>query len=50
MSFYAVASIVEAVLRLGAVFLLVLYGGDQLIAYAVQTCNAAGIVTLIYSI
>ncbi|MDL2320364.1 lipopolysaccharide biosynthesis protein [Alistipes sp. OttesenSCG-928-B03] len=48
MSFYAVISIAEAVLRLGAVLLLVVLPGDKLILYAVLTCLVVLTVTLIY--
>lgn len=48
MSFYAVMSIAEAVLRLGAVFMLVLLPGDKLILYAALTALVVLLVTLIY--
>ena len=50
MSFYAIISIVEVLLRLLIVYLLVLSTNNKLIIYSVLTAAVVGIVTLIYII
>lgn len=50
MSVYAYVSIVEALMKLGIVFLLVYFGDDKLITYAVLTFIVALITRLAYQI
>lgn len=50
MNIYAYVSIVEVSLKLGLVFLLVLYGGDKLIAYSVMIFLVSLIVRIAYQI
>jgi len=50
MNVYAYISILEAGLRLGAVFLLIFYGGDKLIAYAVLVFLSLLIIRLTYQV
>lgn len=50
MNMYAYVSILEAVLRLVIVFLLVYFGEDKLITYAILTFSVAFIIRMIYQI
>lgn len=50
MNMYAYVSILEAVLRLAIVFLLVYFGADKLITYAILTFSVAFIIRMIYQI
>ena len=50
MSLYAYVSILEAVLKLAIVFLLVYFGTDKLITYAVLTFSVAFIIRMIYQV
>lgn len=50
MSVYAYVSILEALMKLGIVFLLVYFGDDKLITYAVLTFLVALITRLVYQI
>ena len=50
MNVYAYISIIEVSLKLGLVFLLIVYGGDKLIAYAVMMFLVSLIIRLAYQI
>ncbi|PJR03868.1 oligosaccharide flippase family protein [Avrilella dinanensis] len=50
MNMYAYVSILEAVLRLAIVFMLVYFGSDKLITYAILTFSIAFIIRMIYQI
>lgn len=50
MKVYALVSILEAFLKLGVVFLLIYFGSDKLITYAVLTFVVAFVIRLIYQI
>lgn len=50
MNIYAYISIVEVLLKLGLVFLLVMYGGDKLIAYATMMFLVSLIIRIAYQI
>ncbi|WP_106133107.1 MATE family efflux transporter [Mongoliibacter ruber] len=50
MNIYAYISIVEVCLKLGLVFLLVVYGGDKLIAYSVMIFLVSFIVRIAYQV
>src|SRR5690554_2503108 len=50
MNIYAYISIVEVGLKLGLVFLLVIYGGDKLIAYAVMMFLVSLIIRIAYQV
>lgn len=50
MKIYAIVSMIEAVLKLAAVFLLVFVGGDKLITYAVLTFLVAVLIRFIYQV
>src|SRR5690554_1694858 len=50
MNIYAYISLVEVGLKLGLVFLLVIYGGDKLIAYAIMMFLVSLIIRMAYQI
>lgn len=50
MKVYALVSVFEAFLKLGAVFLLIYFGSDKLIVYAILSFIIAFIIRLIYQI
>ncbi|PKR80303.1 hypothetical protein CW751_10655 [Brumimicrobium salinarum] len=50
MNIYAYISLVEVGLKLGLVFLLVIYGGDKLIAYAIMMFLVSLIIRIAYQI
>ncbi len=50
MNIYAYISIVEVCLKLGLVFLLMIYGGDKLIAYAAMMFGVSVIIRVAYQI
>lgn len=50
MSFYAYVSIAEAILSLLMVFLLIYFGGDKLVLYAVLTCAVKFLILIFYNL
>lgn len=50
MNLYAYVSILEAILKLAIVFLLVYFGTDKLITYAILTFSVAFIIRMIYQV